>query len=183
MPFRLLIPLGLVCVLLPLHHGAPGPDGTAPDPAHYRERVKAMFYHAYDSYLENAFPYDELRPLTCDGHDTWGSFSLTLIDALDTLLILGNTSEFQRVVEVLQDNVDFDIDVNASVFETNIRVVGGLLSAHLLSKKAGVEVEAGWPCSGPLLRMAEEAARKLLPGESQAEMGVGWTHCVALAGL
>ncbi|XP_051048332.1 ER degradation-enhancing alpha-mannosidase-like protein 2 isoform X2 [Phodopus roborovskii] len=163
MPFRLLIPLGLVCVLLPLHHGAPGPDGTAPDPAHYRERVKAMFYHAYDSYLENAFPYDELRPLTCDGHDTWGSFSLTLIDALDTLLILGNTSEFQRVVEVLQDNVDFDIDVNASVFETNIRVVGGLLSAHLLSKKAGVEVEAGWPCSGPLLRMAEEAARKLLP--------------------
>lgn len=35
--------------------------------------------------------------------------------------ILGNTSEFQRVVEVLQDNVDFDIDVNASVFETNIR--------------------------------------------------------------
>lgn len=39
---------------------------------HTRERVKAMFYHAYDSYLENAFPYDELRPLTCDGHDTWG---------------------------------------------------------------------------------------------------------------
>ncbi|XP_061065734.1 short transient receptor potential channel 4-associated protein isoform X2 [Eubalaena glacialis] len=163
MPFRLLVPFGLLCALLPLHHGAPGPDGTAPDPAHYRERVKAMFYHAYDSYLENAFPYDELRPLTCDGHDTWGSFSLTLIDALDTLLILGNVSEFQRVVEVLQDNVDFDIDVNASVFETNIRVVGGLLSAHLLSKRAGVEVEAGWPCSGPLLRMAEEAARKLLP--------------------
>nr|XP_054111044.1 ER degradation-enhancing alpha-mannosidase-like protein 2 isoform X2 [Callithrix jacchus] len=163
MPFRLLTPLGLLCALLPLHHGAPGPDGTAPDPAHYRERVKAMFYHAYDSYLENAFPFDELRPLTCDGHDTWGSFSLTLIDALDTLLILGNVSEFQRVIEVLQDNVDFDIDVNASVFETNIRVVGGLLSAHLLSKKAGVEVEAGWPCSGPLLRMAEEAARKLLP--------------------
>nr|KAF6329905.1 ER degradation enhancing alpha-mannosidase like protein 2 [Myotis myotis] len=164
MPFRLLAPLGLLCLLLPLHRGAPGPDGSAPDPAHYRERVKAMFYHAYDSYLENAFPYDELRPLTCDGHDTWGSFSLTLIDALDTLLILGNVSEFQRVVEVLQDNLDFDIDVNASVFETNIRVVGGLLSAHLLSKKAGVEVEAGWPCAGPLLSMAEEAARKLLPG-------------------
>ncbi|XP_007474298.1 ER degradation-enhancing alpha-mannosidase-like protein 2 isoform X2 [Monodelphis domestica] len=91
------------------------------------------------------------------------SFSLTLIDALDTLLILGNVTEFQRVVDVLQESVDFDIDVNASVFETNIRVVGGLLSAHLLSKKAGVEVEAGWPCSGPLLRMAEEAARKLLP--------------------
>ncbi|XP_075757609.1 ER degradation-enhancing alpha-mannosidase-like protein 2 isoform X3 [Pelodiscus sinensis] len=133
------------------------------DSAHYRGRVRAMFYHAYESYLRRAFPLDELRPLTCDGQDTWGSFSLTLIDALDTLLILGNVSEFQRVVNVLQEGVDFNIDVNASVFETNIRVVGGLLSAHLLSKKAGVEVEAGWPCSGPLLRMAEEAARKLLP--------------------
>ncbi|XP_019395247.1 PREDICTED: ER degradation-enhancing alpha-mannosidase-like protein 2 isoform X3 [Crocodylus porosus] len=91
------------------------------DAALYRERVRAMFYHAYDNYLVHAFPYDELRPLTCDGQDTWGSFSLTLIDALDTLLILGNVSEFQRVVDVLQEGVDFDIDVNASVFETNIR--------------------------------------------------------------
>lgn len=128
-----------------------------------RSRIRSMFYHAYNSYLDHAFPYDELRPLTCDGQDTWGSFSLTLIDALDTLLVLGNTTEFQRVAFLLQDTVDFDIDVNASVFETNIRVVGGLLSAHLLSGRAGLELEPGWPCSGPLLRMAEDAAKKLLP--------------------
>lgn len=128
-----------------------------------RSRIRSMFYHAYNSYLDHAFPYDELRPLTCDGQDTWGSFSLTLIDALDTLLVLGNTTEFQRVASLLQDTVDFDIDVNASVFETNIRVVGGLLSAHFLSGRAGLELEPGWPCSGPLLRMAEDAAKKLLP--------------------
>ncbi|XP_072371288.1 ER degradation-enhancing alpha-mannosidase-like protein 2 isoform X2 [Scyliorhinus torazame] len=90
-------------------------------------------------------------------------FSLTLIDALDTLLVLGNVTEFQRVYHVLQGGMNFDIDVNASVFETNIRVVGGLLSAHLLSKEGGIKVESGWPCSGPLLRLAEEAARTLLP--------------------
>ncbi|XP_061758572.1 ER degradation-enhancing alpha-mannosidase-like protein 2 [Nerophis ophidion] len=128
-----------------------------------RQRIKGMFYHAYNSYLDNAFPYDELRPLTCDGQDTWGSFSLTLIDALDTLLVLGNQTEFQRVASLLQDTINFDIDVNASVFETNIRVVGGLLSAHMLSGRAGMQLEPGWPCSGPLLRMAEDAARKLLP--------------------
>ncbi|NXE69549.1 EDEM2 protein, partial [Calcarius ornatus] len=155
----------LFCLLALRLPAGSGAAARGLDVASYRERVRAMFYHAYEHYLESAFPYDELRPLTCDGQDTWGSFSLTLIDALDTLLILGNVSEFQRVVSVLQEGVDFDIDVNASVFETNIRVVGGLLSAHLLSRKAGVEVEAGWPCSGPLLRMAEEAARKLLPGE------------------
>ena len=37
-----------------------------------RQRVQQMFYHAYDSYLKYAYPYDELRPLTCDGYDTWG---------------------------------------------------------------------------------------------------------------
>ncbi|XP_017692627.1 PREDICTED: ER degradation-enhancing alpha-mannosidase-like protein 2 [Lepidothrix coronata] len=153
----------LLCLWALRLPAGPGAAARGLDVASYRERVRAMFYHAYEHYLESAFPYDELRPLTCDGQDTWGSFSLTLIDALDTLLILGNVSEFQRVVNVLQEGLDFDIDVNASVFETNIRVVGGLLSAHLLSRKAGVEVEAGWPCSGPLLRMAEEAARKLLP--------------------
>jgi len=130
----------------------------------YRKRVEAMFYHAYNNYLELAFPYDELRPLTCDGVNTWGNFQLTLIDALDTLVILGNTSEFRRVAELVVDQLqDFDIDVNTSVFEANIRVVGGLLSAHLFSKKAGHILEHGWPCSGPLLRLAEDLGRRLLP--------------------
>ncbi|XP_030624964.1 ER degradation-enhancing alpha-mannosidase-like protein 2 [Chanos chanos] len=149
--------------LCPIISHGKGKEFSQHEMAKYRERIKSMFYHAYNNYLDNAYPYDELRPLTCDGQDTWGSFSLTLIDALDTLLILGNHTEFQRVASLLQDTIDFDIDVNASVFETNIRVVGGLLSAHLFSKRAGMDVEEGWPCSGPLLRMAEYAARKLLP--------------------
>ncbi|KAL8614190.1 ER degradation-enhancing alpha-mannosidase-like protein 2 [Nucella lapillus] len=124
-----------------------------------------MFYHAYDGYIQHAYPYDELRPLTCDGHDTWGSYSLTLIDALDTLAVLGNYTEFRRVSHLLIDRAEtfFDMDINVSVFETNIRVVGGLLSAHLLMRRAGMVLEPGWPCSGPMLRMAEHVARKLLP--------------------
>lgn len=42
-----------------------------------------------------------------------------------TLKVLGNSTEFQRVASLLQDTVDFDIDVNASVFETNIRGTEG----------------------------------------------------------
>jgi len=37
-----------------------------------RDRVARMFQHAYNGYLNYAYPLDELRPLTCDGHDTWG---------------------------------------------------------------------------------------------------------------
>ncbi|KAM7346551.1 ER degradation-enhancing alpha-mannosidase-like protein 2 [Cochliomyia hominivorax] len=128
-----------------------------------REQVRSMFQHAYEGYLLYASDYDELRPLTCDGVDTWGSYSLTMIDALDTLATMGNFTEFRRVVKLLEQKMDFDKDINVSVFETNIRIVGGLLSAHLLSKKANVELEEGWPCQGPLLRMAEDVAKRLLP--------------------
>ncbi|XP_015127051.1 ER degradation-enhancing alpha-mannosidase-like protein 2 [Diachasma alloeum] len=128
-----------------------------------KNEVKSMFDHAYSSYLKYAYPYDELRSLSCDGFDTWGSFSLTLIDALDTLAVMGNYTEFRRVAEIISSRKDFKANINVSVFETNIRVVGGLLSAHLLSKKAGVRLEPGWPCNGPLLRLAEDMARRLLP--------------------
>ncbi|XP_017490438.1 PREDICTED: uncharacterized protein LOC108378644 [Rhagoletis zephyria] len=127
-----------------------------------REKVRAMFQHAYEGYLEHAAGYDELRPLTCDGVDTWGSYSLTLIDALDTLATMGNYTEFRRVVKLLE-TMDFEKDINVSVFETNIRIVGGLLSAHMLAKRAGVTLEPGWPCQGSLLRLAEDVARRLLP--------------------
>ena len=47
--------------------------------APHRKRVEDMFYHAYDNYLNHAFPYDELRPLTCDGINTWGNFQVMYI--------------------------------------------------------------------------------------------------------
>ncbi|XP_076166851.1 ER degradation-enhancing alpha-mannosidase-like protein 2 isoform X2 [Ptiloglossa arizonensis] len=127
-----------------------------------REEVRSMFDHAYSSYLTYAYPYDELRSLSCDGFDTWGSFSLTLIDALDTLAVMGNFSEFRRVAAIISARANFETNINVSVFETNIRVVGGLLSAHLLSRKAGVNLEPGWPCNGPLLRLAEDMAKRLI---------------------
>lgn len=87
----------------------------------FRDRVRKIFYHAYDNYLKYAYPLDELRPLSCDGHDTWGSFSLTLVDALDTLVIMDNVTEFRRAARALLDHLDSEKNVNASVFETNIR--------------------------------------------------------------
>ncbi|CAF1600045.1 unnamed protein product [Adineta ricciae] len=129
---------------------------------YYKSRVKQMFYHAYDSYLKFAYPYDELRPLTCDGYDTWGSYSLSLVDAIDTLATLGNNTEFARVYTLIQ-NLDIERDINVSVFETNIRVIGGLLSAHLLAKRMNVPVNATWPCTGPLLDLAVALANKVLP--------------------
>ena len=101
-----------------------------------RNRVKTMFFHAYNSYMKYAYPLGELKPLTCTG----GSFDLvrlplvTLIDALDTLVVMGEFEEFRFAVELVRVELkSFDFDVNVSLFETTIRVLGGLLSAHLMA--------------------------------------------------
>ena len=45
---------------------------------------------------------------------------------------MGNVSEFQNAVKLVVDHVNFDKSNTVQLFEANIRVLGGLLSAHLL---------------------------------------------------
>ena len=73
-----------------------------------RDEVREMFYHAYSGYMQYAFPHDELKPLSKTYTDSlvelgnavrptregYNGTALTLIDALDTLAVLGNASEF-----------------------------------------------------------------------------------------
>ena len=53
---------------------------------------------------------------------------------------MGNYSEFRRVYSIVEKRTDFDANINVSVFETNIRIVGGLLAAHLVARRAGIQV-------------------------------------------
>lgn len=52
------------------------------------------------------------------------SFSMTLVDSLDTLAIIGDYDEFEHAVKLVIDNVKLDSDIVISVFETNIRMIG-----------------------------------------------------------
>lgn len=102
-----------------------------------------MFLHGYHAYMNNAFPQDELMPLSCKGRqrgvtpsrgdmdDALGNFSLTLIDSMDTLVVIGEYEEFERAVRLTVKNVRFDSDLVVSVFETNIRMIGGLISGMI----------------------------------------------------
>lgn len=62
------------------------------------ERVREMFTYAYDSYLDRAFPLGDLKPLSCTGtnFDLIKIPLVTLIDGLDTLVIMNNFTEFRR---------------------------------------------------------------------------------------
>lgn len=49
---------------------------------------------------------------------------MTLVDTLDTLVIIGDYSEFESSVKLVLNDVKLDSDIVVSVFETNIRMVG-----------------------------------------------------------
>ncbi|VDM75927.1 unnamed protein product [Strongylus vulgaris] len=143
----------------------------------FRERAYEMFMHGYHSYMTYAFPADELMPLSCRGRvrgvtpsrgdvdDSLGNFSLTLIDTLDTLVVVGALDEFDRAVKLVVDTIRLDSDLIVSVFETNIRVLGGLLSGHLLAElvRAKDPTRLQWYNDRQLLKMAEDIGNRLLP--------------------
>lgn len=109
--------------------------------------------------MKHAFPRDELRSVSCSGMDTFGSYSLTLIDSLDSLLIFNRTADFQRAVAWLGTKLAFDVDKTVSLFETNIRVLGGLVSGYAF----WLEHYASSFDASPLLRLAVDLANRLLP--------------------
>lgn len=138
-------------------------DGvTAEEARQLRDEVREMFYHAFDGYMEHAFPLDELRPLSCEGEDSLGGYALTLVDSLDTLALLGDRERFTTSVKWIGKNLQFDINKTVSVFETTIRVLGGLLSAHLIASDyaTGMKIPS---YDNQLLNLAEDLARRLLP--------------------
>ncbi|XP_061583299.1 ER degradation-enhancing alpha-mannosidase-like protein 1 [Cololabis saira] len=160
-----------------------------PDPlkAKMKDMAREMFYFGYDNYMKYAFPEDELNPIACEGrgpdvlnpsniniNDVLGNYSLTLIDTLDTLLVLGNVTEFQRAVRLVIDTVSFDKDSTVQVFEANIRILGSLISAHILLTdpkhpfgKVGVE---GY--DNELLHLAHDLAVRLLPAFENTSTGI-----------
>ncbi|XP_042474145.1 alpha-mannosidase I MNS5-like isoform X3 [Zingiber officinale] len=100
-----------------------------------REKVRNMFYHAYENYMAYAFPHDELKPLTKTYTDSlselgnlklehlphyYNGSALTLVESLSSLLVLGNYTEFEKGVLWLSDNLTFDVDARVNLFEYGV---------------------------------------------------------------
>ncbi|CAF1134820.1 unnamed protein product [Adineta steineri] len=141
-----------------------------------RLQVIDMFKHGFGSYMKYAYPADELMPLSCKGRyrgsetsrgdidDALGNFSLTLVDSLDTLAVLGMFDEFEQAVRQVIQHVSFDRDVIVSVFETNIRMIGGLLGGHISAKYINLHhpLRLSW-YRDELLVLAHDLGLRLLP--------------------
>lgn len=103
-----------------------------------RDKVKEMMKHAWDNYVRFAWGKNELRPLSKRGHtgSVFGATPLgaSILDGLDTLYIMGMTEEFKQARDWVAKELDVDSVVSdVSVFEVNIRFVGGLLTCYALT--------------------------------------------------
>ena len=56
-----------------------------------------------------------------------------IVDSLDTLMIMNLTTRLSDARQWLVKNLTYDQDQDVNAFETTIRMLGGLLSAHYLS--------------------------------------------------
>ncbi len=160
---------------------------------------------------------DQANPAHTEVNDVLGNYSLTLVDSLSTLAILASApssgssnkhlAAFQNGVKELVnqygDGTDgptgqgvrekgFNVDSKVQVFETVIRGLGGLLSAHLFAigqlpiqgynppkegaasarewerksakgRQSGIKWANGMVYDGQLLRLAYDLGNRLIP--------------------
>lgn len=138
------------------------------------ERQKAVvdaFRHAWAGYRKFAWGHDELKPVS-RSFSEWFGLGLTLIDSLDTMWILGLKKEFGEARRWVSKKLRFEKDVDVNLFESTIRVLGGLLSAYHLSGDA------------LFLQKAEDFGNRLMPAfqtpskipYSDVNIGTGVAH-------
>lgn len=104
-----------------------------PPPADVAKQVRDELFHAWSGYKRFAWGYDEVAPIAgkpkdffVDGH----SFGLSIIEAMDTLYIMGFDDELAACVNWLRSHLNFDVDANVQMFEAVIRMVAGLITGY-----------------------------------------------------
>ncbi|KAI0931148.1 hypothetical protein AcV5_005303 [Taiwanofungus camphoratus] len=101
-----------------------------------RDAVVAAFKHAWSAYERDAMGDDEYHPISKSGTNLTaaGGIGYTVVDSIDTILLMGLDAEYARAREWVAEKMSFERDGNFNTFETTIRVLGGLLSAYHLTE-------------------------------------------------
>jgi len=111
---------------------APRP-ASIPPAAVVAHEVRTEFLHAWNGYKRFAWGFDEVLPVSGkpkNFFDPGHSFGLSIIEAMDTLYVMGLDDELAQCVKWLRSNLDFDVDARVQMFEAIIRMVAGLLSGY-----------------------------------------------------
>ncbi|ESW19892.1 hypothetical protein PHAVU_006G164400 [Phaseolus vulgaris] len=130
-----------------------------------QQKVKEAFLHAWSGYKKFAMGRDELMPLSRQGVDGLGGLGATVVDALDTAMIMGLDEIVAEAGSWVEEHLSERIRNKGQVnlFETTIRVLGGLLSAyHLSGGENGTNITQAGPKPEVYLETAKDLADRLL---------------------
>ncbi|XP_073166670.1 mannosyl-oligosaccharide 1,2-alpha-mannosidase IB isoform X2 [Lepidochelys kempii] len=122
-----------------------------------RDKIKEMMKHAWENYRQYGWGHNELKPIARKGHSTniFGNSQMgaTIVDALDTLYIMGLHDEFREGQDWIDKNLDFSV-----VFKLKaVQLAGKLLPAFntptgipwaMVNLKSGVGRNWGWASAG-----------------------------------
>jgi len=99
-----------------------------------REEVKKAMKDSWAGYEKYAWGYDEWHPKSKRGRQMVGNgMGWIIVDSLDTLMLMNLTDELSHARHWMSTTLTYDVDHDVNTFETTIRMLGGLLSAHYLS--------------------------------------------------
>lgn len=102
--------------------------------AERQERVRDAFELSWNDYAKHAWGFDEYHPVSKGSKQMVpNGMGWIIVDALDTLMLMNLTTEVAHAREWIATNLTYDQNHDVSTFETTIRMLGGLLSAHYLS--------------------------------------------------
>lgn len=98
------------------------------------EEVRQETLRSWKAYKQYAWGHDALKPLSKSAKD-WYEHPLYIspIDAYSTLKLMGFEAEAKEIEDYVVDSLSWDKDIDAKVFEVDIRILGGLLSMYEMS--------------------------------------------------
>ncbi|KAJ6793702.1 mannosyl-oligosaccharide 1,2-alpha-mannosidase MNS3 [Iris pallida] len=152
-----------------------------------QSKVKDAFIHAWSGYKKYAMGFDELMPLSRRGIDGLGGLGATIIDSLDTAMIMGVDEIVSEAETWIEEHLMERINVKGQVnlFETTIRLLGGLLSAyHLSGGEQGTVLASGIAMNSKeakpeiLLKTATKLADRLLSAFTSSPTPIPYSDVV-----
>lgn len=145
-----------------------------------QQQVREAFIHAWSGYKSYAMGFDELMPLSKRGIDGLGGLGATVVDALDTAMIMGIEDIVKEAGSWVETHLAERISQKGQVnlFETTIRLLGGLLSAYHLSGGASVAPTSVGPKPSVYLNTATMLADRLLSAFTSSPTAIPYSDVV-----
>nr|POE86477.1 mannosyl-oligosaccharide 1,2-alpha-mannosidase [Quercus suber] len=99
-----------------------------------RDEVRDAFLDSWNAYTKYAWGKDRFHPVSKTGSQmSPNGLGWIIVDSIDTMMIMNLTTELTEARQWISHHLDYNQEQDVNTFETTIRMLGGLLSAHYLS--------------------------------------------------